>query len=163
MNEGKKRWNAAVHSRVQFAQCTFTHTVRQMVQFSRQFASVADDESSHLWRRVTTEHGNQPQVSAQTAAVPPTDSAKPPEFVLWRMTKNGVAAEARTRAVRLGDGIPELRIYYTRVAGQFDLLWSATLNDGREVCELAQVKQREFEVKGWTFEPPTLDVGAESS
>lgn len=93
----------------------------------------------------------------------PRDPRKLPEYVLWRMTKAGRAVEARTRIVPLGEGAPELRILYTNEDGTFDLGWSVVLKDGHEVRELAQQKQREFEVRGWALEPPTSDVGEMSS
>ncbi len=81
-----------------------------------------------------------------------TRSANLPEFVVWRMTKDGRVAEARTRVVPLDDGRPEIRLYLTRSDGMMDLWWSMVLRDGHDVNELAQEKQREFEVQGWTLD-----------
>ncbi len=82
----------------------------------------------------------------------PRDPRNLPEFVLWRMTKDGRVAEARTRIVPLDDGRPEIRFYVSQSDGTMDLRWSMVLRDGRDVNELAQQKQREFETRGWTVD-----------
>jgi hypothetical protein len=83
-----------------------------------------------------------------------------PEHTLWRMRKGEKSAEARTRIVPLGDGVPELRIYMSSTAKiePQHLLWSMVMRDGRDVGELAQMKQREFEVRGWKMEPAADDA-----
>jgi len=77
-----------------------------------------------------------------------------PEFVLWRMTKGDRALEARRRIAPLGKGASELRVFYARSDGTFDVLWFEVRKNGRDVGELAQRAQHEYEVKGWTIEPP---------
>jgi hypothetical protein len=56
-----------------------------------------------------------------------------PEHVLWTLRKGGRIAEARTRIVPVGEGLPELRIYYN---GQF--LRSEVVRDGRNVGDVAE-------------------------
>lgn len=82
--------------------------------------------------------------------IPGRNPAKRPEYTLWAMTKDSRRVEARTR---LAPGGTELICYMARSDGTLDLLWSQVLEDGRAVNELAQMKQREFEVRGWTLEP----------
>ncbi len=72
------------------------------------------------------------------------------------MTKDGRVAEARTRIVPLDDGRPEIRFYVSRSDGTMGLVWSLVLRDGLEVGELATMKQKEFEVRGWTLDRAAL-------
>jgi hypothetical protein len=83
--------------------------------------------------------------------VPQRDPRKLPEFTLWRMTKDGRVAEARTRILPYADGLLDLIIYVSRADGTFDLHWSQTFS-GVEVNELAQRTQRQYEVRGWTVD-----------
>ncbi len=68
------------------------------------------------------------------------------------MRKDGRIAEERTGIVPLDDGRPEIRFYVSRSAGTMDLLWSAVLRDGCDVGEIATMKRKEFEVRGWTLD-----------
>ncbi len=79
----------------------------------------------------------------------PRDPQHWPEFLVWRMTKDARAVEARVRIVPSGDGVPEFRLLMTGSDGTLELLWSLQRRDGRDVNALAQEKQREFEVRGW--------------
>jgi hypothetical protein len=81
----------------------------------------------------------------------------PDEAILWRLARDGRAIECRMRIVPLGDGVPEIRFLITRADGTFDLLWSAVMIDGCDVNEFAQMKLREFEVRGWIVVPPGPD------
>ena len=71
------------------------------------------------------------------------------------MTKASRVAEARTRILPHADGLLDLIIYVSREDGTFDLHWSQTLS-AREVNELAQRTQREYEVRGWTLDAEVL-------
>jgi hypothetical protein len=54
--------------------------------------------------------------------------------------------------VPIGNGLPELQIYCSRMSDPttLDLLWSQVLPDGRAVGALAEEKRREFETRGDT-------------
>jgi hypothetical protein len=80
----------------------------------------------------------------------PADPRVIPEHHLWTLAKDGSRAEARTRMVPIGLGRPELRLYVSsRETGEMMFLWSQVFEDGRQVCELAEAKKKEFEAKGW--------------
>jgi len=74
-----------------------------------------------------------------------------PEHVLWTMRKGGRIAEARTRMVPIGDGLPELRVYMSNgpTVKVTDLLWSQTLKDGRDAGALAEERKSAFLSRGW--------------
>lgn len=91
--------------------------------------------------------------------VPARDPGQVPQFTLWTMRKNGRTREARVRLLPVGEGLVELAIYDFRTDGTPDLLWGMTLS-GPDVNELAQEKQREYEVRGWILDVAPADEGA---
>ncbi len=88
-------------------------------------------------------------------ALRPAKPAALPECLLWTLTKDGHSAEARTRMIPIGLGRPELRFYVSsRETGEMMLLWSQVFENERQVGELAEVKKKEYEAKGWWEDGP---------
>jgi hypothetical protein len=52
------------------------------------------------------------------------------------------------------------RILISRSDGTLDILWSQVFTDGRDINELAQQTQREYEVRGWTAVPGNSEAPA---
>ncbi len=79
--------------------------------------------------------------------VKPRDPRNVEEHVLWTMHKDDRRVEARTRLVPIG---VDFIIYDAATPDAlFELRWSRTLSDGREVNELSIAQRQAYESDGY--------------